>query len=89
MLAWALPSRGASSPVTRALCATLTRAASVASSSETSTRSPVPRCSAASTATAAFRPHSTSLTATPTLCGGASAGPVMCMSPLSAWAMKS
>ena len=89
MLGCALPWRPGSEPVTSAPWATFTRLASALSIRGTSMWAPSPVRRAAATAVAACRPVSTSTSATPTLWGSPSGGPVIDISPLSAWATKS
>ena len=89
MLGWALPWRWGSCPVISALEATFTRLASALSMNDTSIRSPSPLCRAARMAEDAWRPASTSTSATPTFIGSPPGSPVIDIRPLSAWATKS
>ncbi|MOA54163.1 hypothetical protein D3C78_1777340 [compost metagenome] len=80
-----MPSRGGTSPPTSQFMLTLDSIASAQSNSAMSMYWPTPvwwrDSSAACTALAAYRPVNRSVTATPTLCGSPSAGPVMLISP--------
>ena len=101
MFGWAFPRRPGAAPPTNAFWAWLTRLASVAPRIDTSTRCPRPATalpsrsrpsSAARTPTAPSIPVTTSLIATPTLVGAPpspSGLPVIDISPLVAWMMKS
>ena len=88
MVVCALPTRAGSVPVTSACWVRLTRLERVELTSETLMFSPRPvtlaRISAPRMPTAAFSPVSTSVSATPTLLAGPSAGPVVAIRPLSA-----
>ena len=93
IVAWELPWRAASRPVTRDELATLMSAARPVETRFVFTCAPAPSrpraWSAPRIAVTADQPASTSTSATPILYGEPSAGPVIAMSPVAPWARRS